>query len=131
MTDPTFNVNGHPVPVTKRRVDLDGPDFYPTPAWAVRALIANERFDGEIWEPACGDGAMAEVLKLTGQPIIASDLYVRGYGQPGLDFLNATRRANNIVTNPPYHSAEGFAATGLRLAHKKLALLRANRVALA
>jgi hypothetical protein len=29
------------------------------------ALIENEKFDGEIWESACGDGTMSRVLKKT------------------------------------------------------------------
>lgn len=48
----------------RRTADLDGPDFYPTPRWATFALIVSERFECEIWECACGDGAMSagEVL---------------------------------------------------------------------
>lgn len=32
-------------------------DFYRTPPEATHALLDRERFDGIIWEPACGDGA--------------------------------------------------------------------------
>lgn len=53
--------NSHPMPTTKRRVDLDGADFYPTPAWATFALTLKEVFHGNIWECACGDGEMSEV----------------------------------------------------------------------
>lgn len=52
-----------PQPTTKRIADISGPDFYPTPEWATQVLIDNERFEGKIWECACGDGAMSEVLK--------------------------------------------------------------------
>lgn len=38
-------------------------EFYPTPPEATRALLSVESFDGAIWEPACGDGAISEVLK--------------------------------------------------------------------
>jgi hypothetical protein len=55
--DSTYNLCGGFKPTIKRVADLDGPDFYPTPAWATRALIDNERFHGEVWECACGDGA--------------------------------------------------------------------------
>ena len=68
-----------------RIADLEGPDFFPTPEWATHALINNEEFEGTIWEPACGDGTMAEVLKQTGCPVEASDLYDRGYGESGID----------------------------------------------
>jgi hypothetical protein len=71
----------------KRFADLEGPDFFPTPRWATFALIENEKFDGEIWESACGDGAMSRVLKETGQSVRSSDLYERGFGEAGIDFL--------------------------------------------
>jgi len=123
VTDLTYNLNGGFKPTTKRFADLSGPDFFPTPPWATFALIDNEKFSGEIWECACGDGSMSRVLKQTGQPVRSSDLYDRGYGEVGVDFLHATRTADNIVTNPPYNCAEGFVASGFRLANRKFALL--------
>lgn len=123
MNDPTYNLNGGFKPTAKRFADLDGPDFFPTPAWATRALIDNEKFEGEIWDPACGDGAMARVLEATGCPIIATDLHDRGYGVGGYDFLRPTRTADNIVTNPPYNCAEGFVTSGVKHARRKFALL--------
>jgi hypothetical protein len=107
----------------KRFADLDGPDYFPTPAWATHALMDNEEFEGEIWEPACGNGAMSEVLATKGNPITSSDLYDRGYGEAGVDFLTARHKAANIVTNPPYNSAEGFVDAGLAKADRKFALL--------
>lgn len=121
--DSTYNVNGGLKPTLKRFADLDGADFYPTPAWATYALIDNERFQGRIWEPACGDGAMVRVLGETGQVVDASDLYNRGFGESGIDFLKSSRTVENIVTNPPYNSAEGFVEAGLRQTTHKLSLL--------
>lgn len=121
--DATYHLNGGFKPTLKRFADLDGPDFFPTPAWATYALIDNESFEGEIWEPACGNGAMAKVLGLFGNPVAASDLYDRGFGESGIDFLKSGRMADNIVTNPPYNSAEGFVSTGVRSARRKFALL--------
>lgn len=121
--DATYNLNGGLKPTLKRFADLGGPDFYPTPKWATRALVENEIFDGEIWEPACGDGTMARVLAEAGNEVFASDLYDRGFGESGVDFLQENRTSDNIVTNPPYNSAEGFVAAGLRLAKRKFALL--------
>jgi hypothetical protein len=89
--DPTYNLNGGFKPTVKRFADLDGPDFFPTPAWATHALLENERFEGEVWECACGDGAMSRVLESRALPVISSDLYERGYGESGRDFLTATR----------------------------------------
>ena len=121
--DATYNLNGGFKPTMKRFADLDGPDFFPTPAWATHALIDNEGFKGDIWESACGNGAMSEVLEQTGQQVISSDLYNRGYGEAGHDFLTSRRKAPNIVTNPPYNAAEGFVASGLGSAKCKFALL--------
>lgn len=121
--DGTYNLNGGFKPTLKRFADLDGPDFFPTPAWATHALIDNEKFQGEIWESACGNGAMSKVLQTTGNPVTSSDLYERGFGEAGIDFLEADRRADNIVTNPPYNAAEGFVRNGVRLAQRKFALL--------
>lgn len=121
--DQTYHLNGHYKPTTKRFADLDGPDFFPTPRWATFALIDNERFSGDIWECACGDGSMSAVLAETGNPVISSDLYDRGFGETGHDFLTTDRRFPNIITNPPYNSAEGFVASGLNQAQGKFALL--------
>jgi hypothetical protein len=121
--DATYNLNGGFKPTMKRFADLDGPDFFPTPAWATYALIDNEKLEGDIWESACGNGAMSNVLEHTGQRIISTDLFDRGFGEIGEDFLMARRRAANIVTNPPYNAAEGFVRSGLSQSTKKFALL--------
>jgi hypothetical protein len=121
--DATYNLGGAFKPTTKRIADLGGPDFFPTPAWATYALIDNETFIGDIWESACGNGAMSRVLAETGRTIASSDLYDRGFGEKGVDFLIADRRSSNIITNPPYNSAEGFVMAGLEKADKKFALL--------
>lgn len=121
--DMTYNLNGAFKPTMKRLADLDGPDFFPTPAWATHALADNEQFDGDIWESACGNGAMSDVLAKYGNRVSSSDLYDRGYGEAGVDFLDCERRAANIVTNPPYNSAEGFVRSGLERAQRKFALL--------
>ncbi len=121
--DGSYNLNGAFKPTIKRSADLDGVDFYPTPGWATFALTENEVFRGELWECACGDGAMSEVLGRAGNHVVSSDLYDRGYGETGHDFLSSSRRAANIITNPPFHSAEGFVAQALDLAESKFALL--------
>lgn len=121
--DASYNLNGGFKPTMKRFADLAGADFFPTPAWATHALIDNERFSGDIWESACGNGAMADVLETTGQEVVSSDLYDRGYGESGVDFLTPKYRAANIITNPPYNAAEGFVRSGLQAADRKFALL--------
>ncbi len=121
--DSTYNLNGGFKPTLKRFADLEGPDFFPTPDWATHALIDNEAFEGSIWEPACGDGAMARVLATTGCPVVATDLFDRRYGEAGVDFLQTSRNVDNIVTNPPYNAAEGFVRAGIAQSRHKLALL--------
>jgi hypothetical protein len=121
--DQTYNLNGGFKPTIKRFADLAGPDFFPTPKWATFALIDNEQFKGSIWESACGDGAMSRVLEQTGQKVFSSDLHDRGYGEAGRDFLTWKHSADNIVTNPPYNSAEGFVSAGIKNASRKFALL--------
>jgi hypothetical protein len=80
-------------------------NFYPTPPEATRALLSVETFDGSIWEPACGKGHIAEILKGDGHAVVSTDLNDWGYGVTGCDFLKEQRpRAKHIVTNPPYGS---------------------------
>jgi hypothetical protein len=91
-------------------------EFYPTPPEATRALLSVEHFDGSVWEPACGEGAIASVLAEAGHKVVATDLVDYGFGIPHVDFLNETRpRAKHIVTNPPYGSglADAFITRSL------------------
>src|SRR3546814_4759077 len=69
------------------RANRERNDFYPTPPNAVEALLSVEQFDGDIWEPACGDGAICRVLEAGGYRCVASDLIDRGYGETGIDYL--------------------------------------------
>jgi hypothetical protein len=104
-------------------------EFYPTPPEAVRALLSVETFDGPIWEPACGEGAIAKELAAAGHSVVSTDLYGYGYGQTGIDFLaERNSRAKHIVTNPPYgHGlADAFLLKALDLTRRtggKVALL--------
>jgi hypothetical protein len=77
-------------------------EFYPTPPEATHALLSVERFDGTIWEPACGTGWISKELILAGYEVVSTDLVDYGYGEPGRDFLAEREpRAKHIVTNPP------------------------------
>ena len=66
---------------------------------------------------------MSSVLEETGCKVYSSDLFDRGYGDAGKDFMTVKQRATNIVTNPPYNSAEGFVQAGVQKSDKKFALL--------
>lgn len=98
-------------------------DFYPTPPSGTIALLEQEKFAGKIWEPACGDGAMARVLEMYGYEVVGSDIEPRGYGHVE-DFLHSTELlAPNIITNPPFKWAQEFAEQGVRLGAEKMCLL--------
>lgn len=99
-------------------------DFYPTPTSSTLALLNKQKFDGDIWEPACGDGAISEVLKKHGYRVFSTDLVDRGYGDAHYDFLNSWREHDNIVTNPPFNISTKFTLHALRCARKKVAIFQ-------
>jgi hypothetical protein len=99
-------------------------DFYPTPAPATHSLLVSEKFIGDIWEPACGDGAISTVLKEHGYNVLSTDLFDRGFGESRIDFLMEHKLlAPNIVTNPPFKMAEEFVRHALDLGAEKVAML--------
>jgi hypothetical protein len=109
-------------------------DFYPTPQIAAQKLLGAEAFQHLVWEPACGDGAIVDVLEEAGYNVLASDLfeYPDIDATFGIDFLDqiGTVTDTDIVTNPPFRLALEFAVRGLSLlvgTGGKLALL--NRLA--
>ena len=108
-----FNVND----------DREKDDFYPTPSEATQALLDRQKFTGNILEPACGDGAMSKVLIKNGYQVISSDLFDRGYGKTGVNFLETTEIVDNIITNPPFKLATEFTVHSLKLARHKVVML--------
>jgi len=97
-------------------------DFYPTPESATRALFERHHFDGSIWEPACGNGAISDVFLSEGFYVESSDLIDRGYGEVGVDFLNTTRKIDNIITNPPFSLALEFVEHAKKCADQQIAM---------
>ncbi len=88
-----------------------------------------EPFEGLIWEPACGEGHISEVLIANGHAPVSSDLYDRGYGVPGVDFVNPSGmwqavRTHNVITNPPFDRGleEAFIHRALEVAENKVAM---------
>lgn len=88
-----------------------------------QALLSVEKFNGDIWEPACGDGAMAKVLESEGYTVIGTDVEPRGYGTTLDFFMSFSLLANNIVTNPPYRLLNDFIERAATLQPEKIALL--------
>src|SRR5262249_18794843 len=108
-----------------------GHDLYETPAVAVEALLRVLALPSDtIWEPACGRGAIANVLRAHGHRVICSDLIDYGADPSaihGVDFLKTTEVPNGvrcIVTNPPYMLANEFTAHALELSPNVVMLLR-------
>lgn len=100
-------------------------DYYATDPKAMTLLLELEKFNNNIWEPAVGEGHLAEVLKEQGYNVLATDLISRGYGLGGVDFLKQTKKFDgDIITNPPYKYAKEFIEKALDLIPK------GNRVAM-
>jgi hypothetical protein len=102
-------------------------DFYPTPSYAVDELLKREIFKGNIWECACGDGAISSVLELYGYNVYSTDLVYRNYGKGNINFLdnglfNSFEKQDNIITNPPYKYALEFILQAKKLSNKKIAM---------
>lgn len=110
--------------------DARGDDLYQTHPLALHALMEVERLPQIIWEPACGPGSIARILRQAGHRVIASDLV--DYHSPdqdhaNWDFLLESRAPGNvdcIVTNPPYKNADAFVRKALQLCPHVIMLLR-------
>jgi hypothetical protein len=101
-------------------------DFYATPKEGIAALLRVEQFDGAIWEPACGNGAISKVLIENGYTVVSTDLVDRGYdaAETRTDFLLCfNAKAPNIITNPPFKLNYEFMRRAVYLATGKVALL--------
>ena len=103
-------------------------DFYPTPPEVTRALMLFLALTpGVIWEPACGDGAMAGVIREHGHEVISSDIRQTGYGEGEVDFLTALpRTCDAIITNPPFAQAEAFIRKAVGIAPITAMLLKSQ-----
>ena len=99
--------------------ELEQNDYYATQPKAVKLLLDNERFSDIVWEPACGGGHVADVLKEYGYNVKVSDLIDRGYSETEvIDFLSITGNNTNsydIITNPPYKYAKEFVEKSLEV----------------
>lgn len=78
----TNGIAGH-----KNNGERERDDFYPTPPHATQTLLDMVKFEGDVWECACGDEAISKVLEQNGFKVYSSDLFDRGYGDVGVDFF--------------------------------------------
>lgn len=116
--------------VSRRSEPADSLDYFPTPPWATRALLAHV-LDGEplarltALEPCCGEGHMAAVLAENFFEVEASDAHPYGYGGVA-DYL-APERARApvdwVITNPPFNRAAEVLSVARAEARRGVALL--------
>ena len=95
-------------------IDRNQTDFYATPPEVTEALLdfleqSGRLYKGDlIWEPACGDGRMADVMRYRKYRVIATDLYPVDKLEPSADFLKSCHAGRWVITNPPFSQAEAF-----------------------
>lgn len=91
-------------------------DYYATEPKAAELLCEVETFSPYIWECACGEGHLSEVLKAKGYRVFSTDLVNRGYGDRIVDFFDwKAPVTGDIITNPPYKYAREFVEHALEL----------------
>jgi hypothetical protein len=107
-------INGARAIMGSRQEPDESLDYFPTPPWATRALVEvvlpqlHVDLSGlSIWEPACGEGHMAEVLREYAHEVNATDVHDYGYGDHVVNFLECDhpiglRCPDWIITNPPF-----------------------------
>ena len=94
-------------------------DYYATEPYAVELLLEKEKFNNNIWECACGEGHISDVLSEHGYKLFNTDLVNRGYEyhDETLDFLKLDvdiyQFDGDIITNPPYKYAKEFVEKAL------------------
>jgi len=87
--------------------DRQTDDWYPSPPEVTQAILEVEQFDGTIWEPCCGDGAIGKLIEAAGYTVVASDINPRGYGVKR-DLFSVQRQVSyNTVSNPPFQLGDG------------------------
>lgn len=81
-------------------------DYYPTPPEATKAILDFLELDKDqkIWECACGEGHMLNVIRNEGYDVVGTDI------DSGVDYLEADtpEDVDFIITNPPFSLAKEF-----------------------
>ena len=92
-------------------------DFYATHPDALKILLNDTNIQlNNVWECACGEGHLAEVLRKRHILSKASDLIDRGYGNTNIDFFKCnTPWDGDILTNPPFNCALEFCKHALNI----------------
>lgn len=91
-------------------------DFYCTPIIATEELCSLENFSEDVWEPACGSGAISSILEQRGYKVRKSDIMPSVEGGETLDFMQCSEKWDgDIITNPPYKIGVDFVRHALDL----------------
>ena len=119
-------MRGHQIAGTSLNRERVVDDYYATPEGSTTAILAVEPLVYPVWEPACGGGHIAKLLKdpLGVEVVTATDLIDRGYGVGGVDFLQFREPcdAQTIITNPPFSLFQEFAEKAISLVGSKVIL---------
>lgn len=105
-------------------------DYYATNPQTVQEFLNLTWKDFEnvkvIWENACGEGHLSDVLKeYFDCKIVDTDLVDRDYCEQTVDFLNSDFNpdADLIITNPPFSLINDFITIGLQKTKRYLVYL--------
>lgn len=130
-------INGARSVMAGRKEPPDSLDFFCTPPFATRALcevvlphMHVPRFStGHLWEPAAGEGHMAEVLRDYFVTVHASDVFdygreyqVGSFVGDGPDIIIPTHDVDWVVTNPPFNESLRFVLRALAVARVGVAM---------
>lgn len=98
-------------------------DFYPTPREVTVALMhfLDWKDKKVIWEPACGECAISDVLTEFGHEVVSTDvIYGDNY------FFTKREGVDAIITNPPFRETEKFILKAIKDAPVVAMLLKAT-----
>lgn len=115
--------------MAQRSEPHDSLDFFPTPAWATRALcdiVLGDKMLRKLsaWDPACGELHMVKPLEEYFGRASGSDIFDYGVGAPKHDFLFETALGTDwIITNPPFRLGDQFVTHAIGLAEVGVAML--------
>ena len=106
-------------------------DLYCTNPKQVEKLLEYETFNNNIWECCNGLSHISNYLIDKGYTVTKTDIDT--YEQDDVDVVNFldvdTTFDGDIITNPPYHNAEQFAAKAIESANKVAMLMKINFLA--
>ena len=109
--------------ISFNRGERERDDFYSTDPLAITLLHKHGLLDKDVpyWETACGSGNLSRELKRLGYDVIKeTDLFDRGYGDVGIDFLKEKEVfQGNTITNPPYKHINEWIVKSIELSSNK------------